>query len=58
MARSCRTVPGFRYWSITHKWTGGEHVEKIDAAAKTKEYTVKGGAMDTNEAIIISAGGK
>ena len=44
--------------TITHKWTGGEHVEKIDAAEKSKEYTVKGGAMETNEAVIISAGGK
>ena len=49
--------PGALPLTITHKWTGGEHVEKIGAAEKSKEYTVKGGAKDTNEAIVISAGG-
>jgi hypothetical protein len=47
--------PGALPLTITHKWTGGEHVEKIKADEASKTYEVKGGAMATNESIKIEA---
>lgn len=41
---------------ITHKWNGGEHVEKIKGETKTKEYSVSGGAMKDNLSISFKAG--
>ena len=47
--------PGALPLTITHKWTGGEHVEKIGATENSKTYDVKGGALATNESIKIEA---
>jgi hypothetical protein len=50
--------PGALPLTITHKWTGGQHEEKIGAGEKSKTYTVKGGPLAANESITISAGEK
>ncbi|PCJ60615.1 MAG: hypothetical protein COA79_08575 [Planctomycetota bacterium] len=42
--------------AITHKWTGGDHTEKIGASELTKEYTVAGGKKSTNLSISFIAG--
>jgi hypothetical protein len=41
--------------TITHKWKGGEHVEKIDAKTDEKKYTVSGGPLKDNLSISIKA---
>lgn len=50
--------PGALPITITHKWTGGEHVEKVKAEEASKAYDVDGGKMDTNESIKLEAGGQ
>ncbi len=42
--------------TITHKWKGGEHAEKISADEDEKTYEIAGGALATNESITIEAG--
>ncbi|HLX64472.1 MAG TPA: hypothetical protein VKX17_24575 [Planctomycetota bacterium] len=42
--------------TITHKWSGGEHVEKVKAYELTHAYEVKGGALGTNEWIKMEGG--
>ena len=48
--------PGGLPLTITHKWKGGEHVEKIGAAEAAKTYEVNGGPKDSNESIKIETG--
>jgi hypothetical protein len=47
--------PGALPLTITHKWTGGQHVEKIGANENSKTYEVKGGPLASNESIRIEA---
>lgn len=50
--------PGALPITITHKWTGGEHVEKIKPDEASKTYDVDGGKLETNESIKMEAGGQ
>jgi len=47
--------PGALPLTITHGWAGGKHVEKIGPSETTKEYTVDGGKLDSNEFIKLDA---
>jgi hypothetical protein len=44
--------------TVTHKWKGGEHVEKIGATETEKTYEVNGGPLLANESIKIEGGTK
>ncbi len=44
--------------TITHRWKGGEHVEKIGAGETEKSYVVNGGPLASNESITLEAGAK
>ncbi len=42
--------------TITHTWNGGKHIEKVEAQADEKKYTVNGGPLKDNLSISFEAG--
>jgi hypothetical protein len=47
--------PGALPLTITHAWSGGQHVERIGADERAKTYVVEGGPRDANEWVRIEA---